>query len=113
MGFLYSCFQLVTQLNLPISYIRQAAASEALGNKDDAKDAIARGLRRKDLENDVGLVDRLIELKTDGKGLFNNEETFKKWWLDVSINDAKSSDRLYGIQGEWKRRCAAQLEKWS
>ncbi|KAH9483734.1 Small glutamine-rich tetratricopeptide repeat-containing protein 2 [Psilocybe cubensis] len=91
---------------------RQAAANEALGNKDDALDAIARGLRRKELENDVGLVDRLIELMTDGKGLSDDEETYKNWWLDVSINDARSSERLRGIQGEWKKRCAAQLEKW-
>lgn len=38
-----------------------------LGNLEAAKDSVARALRRPDLENDSGLVDRLIDLYTNGK----------------------------------------------
>ncbi|KDR73474.1 hypothetical protein GALMADRAFT_612005 [Galerina marginata CBS 339.88] len=91
----------------------QATASDMLGNTDGALDAIARALRRKDLENDVGLVDRLVELITGGKGFPKDEADFKNWMLDVLINDRKSSERLSGIKGEWSRRCDAQFAKWN
>ncbi|CAA7267660.1 unnamed protein product [Cyclocybe aegerita] len=94
------------------AYVRQATANQLLGKKDDALDAIARALRCKDLENDTGLVDRFIELMTDGKGLSDDEATFKNWTLDVMINDRKSSERLSDIEGEWKRRCDQHLSKW-
>ncbi|EDR11276.1 uncharacterized protein LACBIDRAFT_293413 [Laccaria bicolor S238N-H82] len=93
-------------------YIRQATASEALGKLDDAQDAIARALRRPDLENDKNLVDRLIDLLTGGKGMSNDEGTFKNWMLDVLINDRRSSERLSGIDGEWRRRCDEQFARW-
>jgi len=94
------------------SYVRQATASKILGQMDAAQDAISRALRRPDLENDSGLVDRLIELQTDGKGLPQDENAFKTWILDVMINDKKSAKRIYGIKGEWGRRCNEQLAKW-
>lgn len=93
-------------------YIRQASASQQLGNMDDAQDAIARALRRKDLENDSGLVDRLIDLTTGGKGFSDDESTFKSWMVDVMLNNRKSSDRISGIKGEWERRCNAQFAKF-
>jgi hypothetical protein len=77
-----------------------------------AKDSVAQALRRPDLENDLGLVDRLIDLYTSGKGLSDDQGTFKDWMLDILIKDRKSSERLPGIKGEWKRRCDAQFAKW-
>lgn len=94
------------------SYIRQSTALQRLGKIDDAQDAIARALRRKDLENDAGLVDCLVDLLTAGQGLANDEETFKNWILDVLINDRKSAERLKDIGGEWRRRCDAQFSKF-
>lgn len=94
------------------SYIRQSTALQRLGKIDDAQDAIARALRRKDLENDAGLVDCLVDLLTAGQGLANDEETFKNWMLDVLINDRKSAERLKDIGGEWRRRCDAQFSKF-
>ncbi|TFK42924.1 hypothetical protein BDQ12DRAFT_696320 [Crucibulum laeve] len=95
------------------SYIRQASAYQVLGQSDEAQEAIARALRRSDLENDKGLVDRLIELLTDGKGLSDDEGTFKCWILDILINDKKTSGRVKGLKGEWKRRLDAQFAKWN
>jgi len=94
------------------AYVRQTTAGLLLGNMDEAQDAIARALRRKDLENDVGLVDRLVELMTEGKGLSNDEHTFKNWVSDVMVNDEKSSERLSGLKGEWERRMNAHFEKF-
>lgn len=99
-------------LTLFYRYVRQATASEALGQLDDAQDAIARALRRPDLENDKNLVDRLIHLLTAGNGLPNDESTFKNWMLDVLVNDRKTGERLSGIRGEWSRRCDEQFAKW-
>lgn len=84
-----------------------------LGNLEAAKDSVARALRRPDLENDSGLVDRLIDLYTNGKGLSDDQGTFKNWMLDICINDRQSSERLSGIKGEWQRRCSAQFVKWN
>ncbi|RDB23978.1 hypothetical protein Hypma_008832 [Hypsizygus marmoreus] len=94
------------------AYIRQATAQQIMGKSQMAKDVIARALRLPGLEDDGGLVDRLIELYTDGKGLSDNEEVFKNWTLDICINDARSSKRLRGIKGEWRRRLDAQFAKW-
>lgn len=77
-----------------------------------ALDAISRALHRSDLENDPGLVDRLIELQTEGKGMPQDEIAFKTWMLDIMINDKISSKRVNGIRGEWSRRCDEQLAKW-
>jgi tetratricopeptide (TPR) repeat protein len=93
-------------------YIRQATSSQMLGKTDDALDAITRALRRKDLENDASLVDRLIGLLTEGKGFSDDEGVFKNWMLDVLINDQKTAANLKGVNGEWKKRCNAQFAKW-
>ncbi|GLB35307.1 hypothetical protein LshimejAT787_0208720 [Lyophyllum shimeji] len=94
------------------AYIRQATAHQLLGYPELAKDAVAAALKLPELENDSGLVDRLIELYTDGKGLSNDEAVFKNWTLDIMINDSKSSERLRGLKGEWRRRLDAQFAKW-
>lgn len=83
-----------------------------LGKTDNALDVITRALRRKDLENDASLVDRLIELLTGGKGFSDDETIFKNWMLEVLTNDQKSAAKLKGVNGEWKKRCDAQLAKW-
>lgn len=76
-----------------------------LGKTEDAMDAITRALRRKDLQNDASLADRLVELLTEGKGFSADEKVFKKWMLDVT-------PKTKGINGEWKKRCNNQLAKW-
>jgi len=60
----------------------------------------------------VGLVDRLIELLTGGKGFSNDEAEFKQWMLDIMINDGKTGERINGLQGEWKRRCDTHFSKF-
>lgn len=77
-----------------------------LGNGDEALEALLRALHRKDLENDVGLVDRLIELMTGNKGLPNDEAEFKQLM-------EKHAGRLAGIQGEWKKRYDSHRAKWN
>jgi len=94
------------------AYIRQATAHQLLGNTEIAKDAVAGALHLPELENDTGLVDRLIELYTDGNGLSDDETIFKNWTVDILINDKKSSERLQGLKGEWRRRLDAQFAKW-
>ncbi|EAU88152.1 hypothetical protein CC1G_03824 [Coprinopsis cinerea okayama7 len=93
-------------------YIRQATACQRLGRTHEAREAITRALRKKELENDSGLVDKLIELTTDGKGLSNDEAVFKQWMLDIMITDKKTGDLLHGLGGEWKRRISAQFKIW-
>lgn len=71
-------------------------------------------MHRKDLESDVGLVDKFVDLLSDGQGLSNDESVFKNWMLDVMIND-KSKAPLWGdggIGGEWKRRIDEHFKKW-
>jgi hypothetical protein len=103
---------LISTLTPVTRYIRQATTHQVLGELGNAQDSIARALRRPDLENDNGLVDRLIELQTDGKGFSNDEGVFKNWMLDILINDQASSKRMTGIKGEWHRRCDAHFAKW-
>jgi hypothetical protein len=94
------------------SYVRQAAAYQHLKQYQNGVEALTRALRRKELESDKGLVDKLIEILTDGKGLSNDEGVFKSWILDVSINDPKTGEMLSGLGGEWKRRIHAQFARW-
>lgn len=108
---LQPCFMLLRK-SQPIRYICQATAYQVLGDLESAKDAVARALGRQELENDLGLADRLIDLYTDGKGFPDEEEHFKSWMLEVHHNHKKSSERLRYIGGEWTRRCDAQLAKW-
>jgi hypothetical protein len=51
-------------------------------------------------------------MQTDGKGLSDDEATFRRWMLDISINDKASAVRVKDLGGEWKRRCELQLAKW-
>jgi hypothetical protein len=98
----YSCFQ-------KSSYIRTARAHQELGAISEAQEAIARGLRRPELQDDMGLANRLIELQTDGKGFPNNLEDFDRWMDGVLMGDKEpeSAKLMKGIQGSWKKRCAA------
>lgn len=95
-----------------IRYVRQSAAHQVLGNAELSKDVIARALRRPDLEDDNGLVDLIINLHTDGKGLSDDEETFKSWMVEILLNNRQSAKRLSGLKGGWKQRCDAQFAKW-
>ncbi|KAF8061481.1 hypothetical protein FPV67DRAFT_281733 [Lyophyllum atratum] len=98
--------------NYTKAYIRQATAYQLLGNTELAKDVVARALHSSELENDNGLVDRLVDLYTDGNGLSDDEATFKNWTIDILINDRKGSERLQGLKGEWRRRLDAQFARW-
>ncbi|KAF9009361.1 hypothetical protein BDQ17DRAFT_1421550 [Cyathus striatus] len=92
--------------------ITNPSAYQAMGKMDEAQDVIVRALLRPDLENDAGLVDRLIDLQTGGKGLSNDEAVFKNWVLDALINNEKSRDRVAELKGEWSRRCDAHFAKF-
>jgi hypothetical protein len=58
------------------------------------------------------LVDRLIELLTDGKGLSNDEAKFKQWMLDLGVNGGPESRKLLRLKGEWKRQLDAKFAQW-
>lgn len=94
-------------------YVRQASALGMLGKKDEAIEALIRGLKRKELEDESGLVDRLIDLLTNGKGLSDEEGVFKQWMIDITINDKRPFARsLMDLEGEYKRRIGAQFDKF-
>ena len=75
-------------------------------------ESITKALRRKELESDNGLVDKLVEILTDGKGLSDDEGVFKGWILDICINDPKTGDLLDKLGGGWKERINAQFAKF-
>ncbi|KAF4614920.1 hypothetical protein D9613_002768 [Agrocybe pediades] len=85
------------------AYARQAAASEALGNITEAQDAIARALRRKDLENDSALVDRFLSLLVGGDVAPLNGTALRQWFEA----DSSRKERIKDIGGELKRRLEA------
>ena len=67
-----------------------------------AQGAVARGLlRRPELEDDMRLANRLIELQTDGKGLPNNLEDFDRWTDLVLMRNKESAKVMKEIQGSW------------
>jgi hypothetical protein len=84
-----------------------ARAHQELGAISEAQEAVARGLRRSELQDDMGLANRLIELQTDGKGLPNNLEDFDQWMDGVLTSNKESAKLMEGIQGLWKKYCAA------
>ncbi|KAJ8481658.1 hypothetical protein ONZ45_g15235 [Pleurotus djamor] len=94
-------------------YIRQAAAWQCLGDVEKAKDIIAQALSRSSLEYESGLIDRLIELYTDGQGLSDDEGIFKNWTLDIWVNDRRSAERLKNVKGGWEARLNEKLKYWA
>jgi len=88
------------------AYLRTARAYQELGQLGEAQEAIVRALRRPDLRDDMGLINRLIELQTGGDGLPATVHAFDKWMQDILVNDKESARRLEGIGGAWKKRCA-------
>ncbi|XP_006464176.1 hypothetical protein AGABI2DRAFT_226231 [Agaricus bisporus var. bisporus H97] len=90
-------------------YVRISTAHQRLGNTQKAKEAIARGLRRTDLRDDAGLVDRLIELQTDGKGLSEDEEEFLAWKELILVEDDESAKMMKDVDGLWRRRLSDHL----
>jgi hypothetical protein len=93
-------------------YVRQASAHEKLGDKPAALRDLRRALGRPELENDNGLVDKFIDLLTDGKGLSNEESEFKSWAVDRMLNQGREGGQLMNAPGEFKRRLDAQFAKW-
>ena len=70
-----------------------------------AKDALARGLRQKGLQNHFGLADHLILLQTDKKGLPPEKDEFRRWLKNTQMEDPESAERMRGLAGAWKMRC--------
>jgi hypothetical protein len=68
-----------------------------------------RGLLRADLRDDAGLVDRLIQLQTDGKGLSNDEEEFSAWKELILVEDEESARMMKDIEGLYNKRLADHL----
>lgn len=96
-------------LKLLLRYARVATAHQKLGNTKKAKEAIVRALRRPDLENEPGLVNKLIELLTYGKGLSENEEEFLAWQELELVEDEENAEMMQYVQGLWKRRLEEHL----
>jgi hypothetical protein len=90
-------------------YVRISTAHQRLGNIPKAKESIARGLRRGDLRDDPGLVDRLIQLQTDGEGLSNDEEEFLAWKELILVEDEESARMMKDVEGLWRRRISDHL----
>ncbi|KAF6747198.1 hypothetical protein DFP72DRAFT_613572 [Ephemerocybe angulata] len=85
-------------------YARLAKAQQASGNFAKAQDAIAEGLRLPELQNESGLVDILIGLQTDGKGLPEDDEEFRRVARRILHDDQESSKRVEDIKGLWRER---------
>lgn len=85
-------------------YIRQVNALQRMDRLSDAQKTLARALRRKDLENDSGLVDKLVEILTDGKGMPGDVDSFEQWLKGLG-------DICDAVEGEWKRRCDSEQSR--
>jgi hypothetical protein len=70
-----------------------------------AKDALARGLRQKGLENNFGLADHLILLQTNKKGLPPEKDEFRRWLKNIQTEDPDSAEGMRDLGGAWKMRC--------
>jgi hypothetical protein len=90
------------------SYLRISRAHQELGAISDAQEAVARGLHRPELQDDMGLANRLIELQTVGKGLpSGNLEEFDRWTNQVLAGNEQSAKMMKGIEGSWRKVCEA------
>ena len=87
-------------------YVRLSTAHEVLGDHSQAEEAIAKALRLPELENHEGLVDQLIKLQTDGKGLPEKRKAFTKWSRKF-FGQGESADRMRNVGGLWRKRCEA------
>ncbi|KDR80066.1 hypothetical protein GALMADRAFT_242286 [Galerina marginata CBS 339.88] len=85
-------------------YIHLSRAYEALGIYSQAEESLARALRRPRLENDANLVDCLIALQTDRKGLPMDKEAFEDWSRRL-FGNTDSSRRMKNVRGLWRKRC--------
>ncbi|KXN89083.1 hypothetical protein AN958_06352 [Leucoagaricus sp. SymC.cos] len=92
-------------------YMRVSTAHQRLGHLRKAQETLVNGLRRLDLQNEPGLVDRLILLQTDGNGLPDNLEEFLAWQELILVEDEESARMIKGVNGLWKRRLEGHLEK--
>ncbi|KAF8155611.1 hypothetical protein B0H34DRAFT_714033 [Crassisporium funariophilum] len=97
--------------NYAKAYIRLSRAHEALGDAGQAQEAITRALRRPQLENHHGLVDHLISLQTEGKGIPQDRDSFQAWLQNLLVDDQVSRKRMQGIGGEWRMRCEKQKQQ--
>jgi hypothetical protein len=87
------------------SYLRISRAHQELGAISDAQEAVAKGLRRPELQDDMGLANRLIELQTEGRGLRSgNLEGFYRWIDQVLVGNEQSAKMMKGIEGSWTRK---------
>lgn len=95
------------------AYYRQAKAHMILEQRSKAENVLIRALSLPELENDNSLVDFLIDLQTDGRGLSQDEGEFKQWVLDLVVNNVEPGRaKPTSLKGEWKRRCDAMFEKF-
>jgi hypothetical protein len=88
-------------------------AYTALGDKYSAMEAMCRALRRPALSKNEQMLDALISLQTDGKGLATTEAELKDWILDIMINDERSSNMMRGVKESgtgWSKRVDEQLK---
>lgn len=71
---------------------------------------LSGALQRPDLENSNALVDKFIELITDGKGFPKDEAAFKSWSVDAMLNNRVLSKQISLVKGEFKRRMDASFK---
>ena len=94
---------LTLSLHLLNRYARLARAHFVNGDKSLAMDALAKALRRPELENEIGLVGMLIEFQTEGKGLPEDMEQFKAVAKRLIKGDEESAKRMKDVKGLWYR----------
>ena len=94
----------IIYLEITIRYARLAKAYQAQGDHAQALDALAEGLRLKELQNEVGLVDMFVDMQTDGEGLPEDIEEFKKVAKRILEEDSESAKRVKDIGGLWRER---------
>jgi hypothetical protein len=93
-------------------YVRLARAYQVNGKLEDAQSAIADALCRPEFADNEGLVDLLIELQTNGRGVPTRETEFKSWVVDTQIGDVANVKRMNGVEGAYKRRIEGYLESF-
>ncbi|KAF5353197.1 hypothetical protein D9756_007781 [Leucocoprinus leucothites] len=92
-------------------YLRVSTAHHRLGHLKKAQETLASGLRRRELQDDASLVDRLIYLQTEGKGLPDDEEELLAWQELMLVEDEESAKMMKGISGLWRKRVEEHLVK--
>ncbi|KAF6757819.1 hypothetical protein DFP72DRAFT_890783 [Ephemerocybe angulata] len=85
-------------------HARLAKVYQANGDLVKAKQVLAQALSKPELQDEVGLVDMLIDLQTDEKGLPEDDEEFKLVARRIMYEDEDSAKMVKDVAGLWRER---------